>query len=211
MNESRTALGVVTAGALALYGSLAVAQERSYSQEFQVYGGEIFGDRLTETPISGSTPRLNDTATVGGRYNFNFNDRFGVQLAAGYSPGFTGHVPSGNGDVNIVQCDLDVVWNIFPDYRFHGYKIVPYAVAGAGYAWALNLDRPIQGAVGARAVSIDDSNGYTANAGLGAKYYITDNLFVDFNGRYRYYSRLVNNFGQGMNTAETSLGVGWHF
>jgi hypothetical protein len=52
---------------------------------------------------------------------------------------------------------------------------------------------------------------HTANAGLGAKYYITDNLFVDFNGRYRYYSRLVNNFGKGMNTAETSLGVGWHF
>jgi hypothetical protein len=31
------------------------------------------------------------------------------------------------------------------------------------------------------------------------------------NGRYRYFSKLVNNFGQGMNTAETSLGVGWRF
>jgi outer membrane protein len=211
MYKSRTALGILTASVIALYCSVAEAQEHSYSQEVQVYGGEMFGDRLTETPVSGSTPRLNDTATVGGRYNFHFNERFGVQLEASYSPGSTGHAASGNGDVDIVLCDLDAVWNILPNYRFQGHRVVPYAVAGAGYAWALNMDRPIQGTIGTRPVSIDDSNGYTANAGLGARYYVTDSLFVDFNGRYRYFSRLVTNAGQGLNTAETSLGVGWHF
>jgi len=211
MYTSRTMLRMFVAGSLALYGGLAAAQEHNFSQEVQIYGGEIFGDRLTETTVSGSTPRLNDAATVGGRYNFNFNDRFGVQLQAGYSPGFVGHVASGDGSVNLVLVDLDAVWNILPDYRFHGARIVPYAVAGAGYAWALDLDRPIQGTVGTNHVSLDDSNGYTANAGLGAKYYVTDNLFVDFNGRYRYFSRLVSSSGQALNTAEASLGVGWHF
>jgi hypothetical protein len=50
---------------------------------------EIFGDRLTETPISGSTPRLNDTYTVGGKYNYNFNGNFGAQFQFGYSPRVT--------------------------------------------------------------------------------------------------------------------------
>jgi opacity protein-like surface antigen len=211
MKQLLTASGVVAACAIALCGRLAAAQDHRYSQEVQVYGGETFGDRLTKTPISGSTPRLDDSATVGARYNFNFNEMFGVQLAAGYSPSFVSHVVSGNSDVDVILCDFDAVWNILPDYKFHGYRIVPYAVVGAGYAWATDLHRSIQGSVGGRPVLITDSNGYTANAGLGAKYYITDNLFVDFNGRYRYFSRLVSNEGQGMNTAETSLGVGWHF
>jgi opacity protein-like surface antigen len=212
MIRSRIVFGVALAGALGLQSSLASAQEHSLSQEAQVYGGEIFGDRLTETPVSGSTPRLNDAAAVGARYNLNFNESFGVQLEVGYSPRVTtGHVSSGNTDGVIVQCDLDAVWNILPDYRFHNHRIVPYFVAGGGYAWALNLHKMIQGSVDGAPVSIDASNGYTANAGLGAKYYVTDRLFVDFNGRYRYFSRLVTNFGQGLNTAETSLGFGWHF
>jgi opacity protein-like surface antigen len=210
MNKSLTALSLVVAGAISLHGSLATAQTWNPSQEVQVYGGEIFGDRLTETPISGSTPRANDSATVGGRYNYNFNDTFGVQLSAGFTPGFAAHVASGNSDLNITTVDLDAVWNILPDFRFYGHKIVPYTVIGVGYAWA-DLNHSITGTVAGRQVLVTDSNGYTANAGLGAKYFVTDNLFVDFNGRYRYFSKLVNNFGQGMNTAETSLGVGWRF
>ena len=33
---------------------------------------------------------------------------------------------------------------------------------------------------------MSDSNGYTANIGLGAKYYLRDNVFLDFDTRYRY-------------------------
>jgi opacity protein-like surface antigen len=209
MNRKLAALGFATVGAIALPASPAAAQQQR-SQEIQVYGGEIFGDRLTETPISGSTPRLDDSATVGARYNYNYTDMWGVQLSAGYSPSHASHVASGNGRLGLTTVDLDGVWNIMPDLKIADFKIVPYAVAGVGYAWA-NLDRAIQGSVGTRAVSITDSNGYTANAGLGAKYYVTDNLFVDFGGRYRYLSRLVSYHGMGMNTVETSLGVGWRF
>jgi opacity protein-like surface antigen len=60
-------------------------------------------------------------------------------------------------------------------------------------------------------VTIADSNSYTANAGLGVKYFLQDNVFVDFDSRYRYMNRLVNNFGQGMNTAQTTLSVGFRF
>jgi hypothetical protein len=83
MKQLLTASGVVAAGAIALHGRPAAAQDHRYSQEVQVYGGEIFGDRLTKTPISGSTPRLDDSATVGARYNFNFNEMFGMEHTAG--------------------------------------------------------------------------------------------------------------------------------
>ena len=61
------------------------------------------------------------------------------------------------------------------------------------------------------AVTITDSNGYTANAGLGAKYYLWDNFFVDFDARYRYLSKLTSDYGQRLNTAETTLSLGYQF
>jgi hypothetical protein len=38
-----------------------------------------------------------------------------------------------------------------------------------------------------------------------------NNLFVDLDARYRYYSKLVSPYGQGLNTSETTVGVGWRF
>jgi hypothetical protein len=58
MKRQVTVLALTTFNALALHGAPALADERG-SQEVQIYGGEIFGDRLTETPISRATPRLN--------------------------------------------------------------------------------------------------------------------------------------------------------
>jgi len=205
MNRQFALLASVTLGATVLHMSPAVAAGPA-SQEIQLYGGEIFGDRLTQTTISGSTPRFNDSATVGGRYTVNYTDTWGLQLSAGYSPGRTGHVSSGDSSFGVTTLDLDGVWSFTPSY-----KIVGYAVAGVGYAWA-NLDREILGSVAGRPVTItDSSNGYTANAGLGAKYYLTDTLFLDLDTRYRYFSKLVSNYGQGVNTVETTLGVGWKF
>jgi len=210
MNKQLMLSGLAILGAIALHDSPAAAQDRS-SQEIQIYGGEIFGDRMTETSISRSTPRLDASATFGGRYTYNFTDVWGVQLSGGYSPSRAAHVASGDSDLGLTTVDVDAVWNFTtPDFRVAGYKVVGYTVAGVGYAWA-NLDRAIRGSVGGTPVNITDSNGYTANVGLGAKYYLTDNLFVDFDARYRYLSKLVSNYGQGMNTAETTLGVGWRF
>jgi outer membrane beta-barrel protein len=204
MNRQFALLTSVALGATVLRMSPAAAAGPA-SQEIQFYGGEIFGDRLTQTTISGSTPRFNDSATLGGRYTFNYTDTWGLQLSAGYSPGRAGHVSSGDSSFGLTTVDLDGVWNFNP-----GYKVVGYAVAGLGYAWA-NLDREILGSAGGTLVTITGSNGYTANAGLGAKYYLTDNLFLDLDTRYRYFSKLLSNYGQGVNTVETTLGAGWRF
>ena len=64
--------GLAALIALALYGAPAAAQEQTRKQSVEVYGGEMFGDDLTNAPESGRTPRLNDNAVVGARHNYNF-------------------------------------------------------------------------------------------------------------------------------------------
>jgi opacity protein-like surface antigen len=101
--------------------------------------------------------------------------------------------------------DLDGVWNVTPPF-----PIVAYVFAGAGYACA-NLDNADGGEINGRSVSLTDSNGFTANAGIGAKYYVINNLYVDAQARYRYLDRLVSDSNQNLNTAETTLAIGWGF
>jgi len=41
-------------------------------------------------------------------------------------------------------------------------------------------------------VQLTDSGGYTANFGIGVKYHVTSDLFIDFDARYRYLSGLLS-------------------
>jgi opacity protein-like surface antigen len=186
------------------------AQASPGSQDVQAYVGEIFGDGLTEQPLSGSHPRLDDNVTYGGRYTFHFNDSWGVQLSAGYSPSRAGHVPSGPSDLGLTTLDLDVEWDIVPGFQLVGRPLVPYTVVGMGYAWA-NLDHTMYGLVAARRATITVSNGYSANIGIGARYYLSGNVFIDLDARYRHLSKLVSDYSQGLNTAETTLSLGYRF
>jgi hypothetical protein len=86
MNRRITMLGLVTLALAALHGPLAHAQPHAGSQDLQIYAGERFGDRLTETPLTGRYPLLNDDAVFGGRYTYDFTAQWGVQLSAGHSP-----------------------------------------------------------------------------------------------------------------------------
>jgi outer membrane beta-barrel protein len=196
---------LVLAAALALHGASAMAQEQARMQSVEIFGGELFGDKLTDTPESGRNPRLNDDALAGIRYNYNFTDMWGVQLSSGYSWSRASRVQFGENKLGLTTVDLDAVWNITPQFPF-----VVYALAGAGYAWA-NLDTPITGVIHGRPVALTDSNGFTANAGIGVKYYVSRNLYVDALARYRYLDRLVSTSNQHMNTTETTLGIGWRF
>jgi opacity protein-like surface antigen len=196
---------LVLAAALALHGAPAMAQEQARMQSVEIFGGELFGDKLTDTPESGRNPRLNDDALAGIRYNYNFTDMWGVQLSSGYSWSRASRVQFGENKLGLTTVDLDAVWNITPQFPF-----VVYALAGAGYAWA-NLDTPITGVINGRPVALTDSNGFTANAGIGVKYYVSRNLYVDALARYRYLDRLVSTSNQHMNTTETTLGIGWRF
>jgi hypothetical protein len=191
--------------ALALSSAPAMAQEQARTQSVEIFGGELFGDKLTDTPVSGRNPRLNDDALAGIRYNYNFTEMWGVQLSSGYSWSRASRIQVGENKLGLTTVDLDAVWNITPQFPF-----VVYALAGAGYAWA-NLDAPITGVSNGRAVVLTESNGFTANAGIGVKYYVNNNLYVDALARYRYLDRLVSNSNQHMNTAETTLGIGWRF
>jgi opacity protein-like surface antigen len=191
--------------ALTLESARAVAQEQARTQSVEIFGGEQFGDNLTDAPVSGRTPRLNDGAVAGARYNYNFTDMWGIQLSSGYSWSRAARVASGKDDLGLTTVDLDAVWNITPQY-----PVVAYVLIGAGYAWA-NLDAPIAGQINGRAVTLTDSSGFTANAGIGAKYYVTNNLYVDVLARYRYLNRLVSDSNQHLNSAETTLGIGRRF
>lgn len=191
--------------ALALQSTQALAQEQAGTQSVEIFGGELYGDKLTDTPVSGLNPRLNDDALAGIRYNYDFTDMWGVQLSSGYSWSRASRIQLGENKLGVTTVDLDAVWNITPQFPF-----VAYVLAGAGYAWA-NLDSPISGESNGRPIALTESNGFTANAGIGVKYYVSKNLYVDALARYRYLDRLVSDSNQHLNTAETTLGIGWRF
>src|ERR1700679_2039990 len=60
--------------ALALQSAPAIAQEQPRTQSVEIFGGELFGDKLTDSSVSGQNPRLNDDALAGLRYNYNLTD-----------------------------------------------------------------------------------------------------------------------------------------
>jgi outer membrane protein W len=210
MSVRITMLGLVAAGTAALYGPPAEAQAHAGSQDVQIYAGEAFGDRLSGAQLSGKYPLLNDDVVFGGRYTYDLTDQWGLQLSAGYDPSRATRVAGGDSNLGLTTLDLDVLWNITPGLTLDGRTLLPYTEVGIGYAWA-NLDHPLYGLTDGTPVSLTDSNGYTANAGLGVKYYLTSNFFANFDARYRYLSRLIDRDGRGLNTSETTFSLGYQF
>lgn len=210
MNARIPLCGLVVACAIGLLGAPRVASAQTGTHDLQVYAGEIFGDRLTATPLTGKTPILNDDATFGARYTYDFPQPFALQLSTGYSPGRAAHVAGGDSNLELRTVDLDVLFYVTPPRKVHAHPFVLYTKVGMGYAWA-HLSHALLGNVGGLPVRLAGSSGYTANIGIGVKYYLSMNLFVDFEARYRYLSRLLNHYGHGLNTAETTFGIGYSF
>lgn len=189
---SAAAIGVLSAQALP-----AGAQEAG-THEVHVYGGALFGDKITDVAVAGQRPELDDDATFGLRYDYNVTDALGLELSAGYSPNSVTKLAGGDVDVDLYTFDLDAVWNIRT-----GSAFTPYVLAGVGYASA-DFDRPLVG-------GISDGDGFTLNAGAGLKYALTDHVLIRAEMRYRYLDKLVDRFDDSLNTFETTLGVGWKF
>jgi opacity protein-like surface antigen len=196
--------GVAAVGVLGLQALPALAQDAG-KQEVSVYAGALFGDDVTDRPISGQTPKLDDDFTYGLRYGYNLTDQLGVELSVGESPNSVKNVAGGDVDLDLTTFDVDAVWNFRNSTRLY-----PYVFAGVGYAIA-DLDHRITGTVGGQPVSITDDSGFTLNAGVGAKYQATDHLFLRAEARYRYLDKVVDRFDDSLNTVETTLGVGWQF
>ena len=205
MMGRETMVGLAAFGVLMLSTVPAIAQVQAKTHEVHIYGGEMFGDDLTEGAVSGQTPELDDDITYGIRYGYNFTESWGLELSLGHSPNSVTGLAGGDADLDLTTFDVDAVWHLNP-----GARLVPYVVAGVGYATA-DLDRPIAGTVNGQNVSIGDDSGFTLNAGVGAKYFVTDRFLIRLEARYRYLDGIVDSFGESLNTFETTLGVGWRF
>jgi outer membrane beta-barrel protein len=191
--------------ALAVSALPAYAQVQPRTSEVQVYVGDLIGDDLTDTAISGQTPELDDDITYGIRYGYNITQNWGVELSLGLTPTEVTNLSTADIDVDVTTLDLDAVYHFSTGNRF-----VPYLLAGVGYANA-DLDRPITGLAGGQQVSIRDDSGFTLNAGLGAKYFATDRLSIWAEGRYRYVDGLVDAFDDSLDTFEPRIGIGYAF
>jgi OOP family OmpA-OmpF porin len=206
MLTKKRLIGVATLGALAINAVPAMAQVTAGSQEVNAYVGEVFGDDLTDRSIAGRTPELDDDVTYGLRYGYNFTDAWGLELSLGQANTSVTGLPGRDTDLDLTTFDVDAVYHFNPSGRF-----VPYVLAGVGYASA-DLDRPITGTLsGVGPVRIDDDNGFTVNAGVGAKYFLTDNVSLRLDARYRYLDKVVDRFDDSLNTFETTFGVGFQF
>ena len=206
MLTKKRLIGMATLGALAINAVPAMAQVTAGSQEVQAYVGEVFGDDLTDRRITGRTPKLDDDVTYGLRWGYNFTDAWGLDLSLGQANTSVTGLPGGDTDLDLTTFDVDAIYH----FNSRG-PFVPYVLAGVGYASA-DLDRPIIGTVsGVGPVRIDDDNGFTVNAGIGAKYFVTDNVSLRLDARYRYLDKVVDRFDDSLNTFETTLGVGFRF
>jgi outer membrane beta-barrel protein len=203
--RTATGIGPAVAGVLLLSAAPVMAQVKAGSQEVHVYAGQLFGDDVTDSQVSGGTPKLDDGIVGGVRYGYNFTESLGGEVAVGYNRNSITGVAGGDTDVDLWMTDINAVWHFNPRSRF-----VPYVTSGAGWATA-ELDRPIQGTAAGQPVSIEGGDGFTLNGGVGAKYFATDRVVVRFDTRYRYLDAVVDNHDNSLNTFETTLGVGWRF
>ena len=205
MKSREKLVGIAVLAALAMNAAPAFAQVEEGRHEVHVYGGQLFGDDLTVRSISGRVPKLDDDFTYGFRYGYTVTRNFGLELSVGETATSATNLATRDTDLDLTTLDVDAVWNFNP-----GSRLVPYALAGVGYASA-DLERPIVGTVNGQPVAIKDDNGFTLNAGAGLKYFVNDRFLVRLEARYRYLDQVVDRFDDSLNTFETTLGVGWTF
>lgn len=206
MLSKKTLIGLAAAGALAGNAMPALAQVSAGSQEFHIYVGEAFGDDLTDRTLSGRVPELDDDVTFGVRYGYNFSDAWGLELSLGRTAASATKLPTRDIDLDLTTFDVDGIYHFNSSQSF-----VPYALAGIGYVNG-DLDRPIVGvAPGVGAVRINDDNAFTFNAGVGAKWFVSDAVSLRLDLRYRYLDKIVDRLDDSLNTFETTLGIGFKF
>lgn len=178
-------------------------------QDIEAYAGAAFGDQIVDAPETGRTMRLDDDATFGIRYTYWASDRIGLQLAGGITPSTIQYTQGGDTDAEVYTFDANLLLAA-PQFQLGGHKVLPYAVIGAGYAEA-DAEGPIVGNVGTSVATLDDDGGFSANAGLGARLFITDSVYAGVDARYRYIDKLVKTDGSELHNFETTLSIGVRF
>ena len=182
----RSALAAVVVAA-GLWSAPAAAQDRTGSWEITPFAGGFFGGQIYDGYPTGAGNRvrldLGTTPTYGGRFGYNFNRAFGLEVEYGYAkPSInvdndhccvmgSGTVPYPNasvGHATIHMWDMDALFNF-------GKKAV------IGY-FAMGL--------GGTTVSPDVANAgsdtrFSMNLGGGVKFFFTPHVGLRVDGRYR--------------------------
>ena len=186
-----------------------LAQPKASTNEIEVYGGELFGQRLTAQPLAGAldpNPRLADHPTYGVRLSHSFSDEWGVELGVGQTRTQTARHPAeqpGVSNLRLQTADLDVTWNFTSDGPIRGYTLM-----GAGYA-RTRLEPDLTNPNGGD--DIRGRNTATANLGIGARGYLTGHLIFRAEVRYRFLGHLLTDNARSVSALETTFGVGWRF
>ena len=86
LTRTATGAGLAFASVLLLRAAPAMAQVEARSHEAHVYAGQLFGDDLTDTTVSGQTPEIDDDAVYGVRYGYNFTESWGIETSLSFNP-----------------------------------------------------------------------------------------------------------------------------
>ena len=200
-------IGLAALGTLALHAVPAAAQVRANTHEIQIQAGAAVRGRPREHEHLSAegpswtmkSPSASATVTTSRTHGV-----FSYRSDTARAPSRSSRTAT---SISISPRSTSTRYGISESARS---RWAPYLVAGAGYAWA-DLDNPIQGIVDGQNVSVDDENGYTLNAGVGAKYFATDRIMINLETRYRYFDALIDATDDSLNTVETTVGVGWRF
>lgn len=201
--KERLLISLLLIGAIALISSSAIAEVKSGSHEVELHLGGIVGDDLTDTDISGQTPELGDDFAIGVGYTYNLTPFWGIEGRYTFSPNTAENTPKGDIDLDLHLIDLNALYYLNPEN-----PAAFYLTGGVGWAFA-NLDEDIIGTVNGSSVQIEESDGFTFNAGVGVKYLVNENVFLRGDARYRYITELVDQQEDELNTGEFTVGIGY--
>jgi opacity protein-like surface antigen len=83
MRSREKLIGIAVLAALAMSAAPAFSQVEEARHEVHLYGGQSFGDDLTDRTVSGRVPKLDDGFTYGFRYGYTVTRNFGLELSVG--------------------------------------------------------------------------------------------------------------------------------
>lgn len=153
----------------------------TFATKAQEFGFEK-GNFIVEGNLSSSN--TNDKNTKEKNASFNFNPKAGYfvtdKIAVGVELGFgQDKNTTFNNDIKTVATDKEFGVGAFGRYYFLevGSRFKTYTEVGVGYANSKDGETKVDGEKTIDAVKV---NGFGANAGIGANYFLTDKIAINF-------------------------------
>lgn len=196
---------MILIGAMGFTGTVSAGGISAGTSEIGLQVGELIGDDLTDTMVSGKTPELDDDLVVGISYEYHLLPNVGLEGRLVWNGNQVTDTPQGDIDMDVWFLDLNGLYYFNP-----GDRAVFYLTAGLGWAW-MDIDEDITGTVNGKPTTISDSDGVTFNVGGGLKYFVSGPWLLRLDARYRYVDELADPNGENLNTGEFTAGIGYAF